>query len=210
MKLVNFDFDKDNISVFIDNNGNPWFSAQSVCKVLNHSNASQAIKNNCEKEGISTAYTLTNSGRQSIIIINESNLYRLIFKSRLENAKKFQSWVFEKVLPSIRKTGKYSIPEEVKKMSVKHRSALTAEWSAKGVKQNEYKILTIEEYRQLFNNTDIRKKQMNKKEILTLSAFEALESLKLYNNPEIGGFADCKISITETASTIKKITGGEK
>lgn len=57
-------------------------------------------------------YRIANSdgvGSNEISFINESNLYRLIMKSQLESALKFQDWVVEEVLPSIRKTGSYSV-----------------------------------------------------------------------------------------------------
>lgn len=198
-------FENQNVRIVLLH-GMPYFNAKDVCDVLEITNPSSSIAL-LDKDDIHSMEVIDRIGRkQKMNFVNESGLYQLILRSRKKEALDFKRWITHEVLPSIRKTGKYSIPEEMKKMSVKHRNALTAEWAEKGVKQNEFAILTIEEYRQLFKNSKIRKKEMNKKEILTLSAFEALESLKLYNNKEIGGFADCKISIQETASNIKKIT----
>lgn len=49
----------------------------------------------------------TPSGVQDMVIINEAGVYQLIFRSKLDSAKQFQKWVFEEVLPSIRKNGFY-------------------------------------------------------------------------------------------------------
>ncbi|TCP18096.1 BRO family protein [Nicoletella semolina] len=59
------------------------------------------------EKGVRKTYTLTKGGKQELTFINEPNLYRIIFKSRKAEAVEFQNWVFEEVLPQIRKTGKY-------------------------------------------------------------------------------------------------------
>ncbi|MDD2865540.1 MAG: BRO family protein, partial [Methylococcales bacterium] len=62
---------------------------------------------------------------QQVRVLDEPNLYRLIFGSTLESAKRFQDWVFEEVLPSIRKTGKYEVPnKEINHLSPEMLSAL--------------------------------------------------------------------------------------
>ena len=206
MKLLNFDFDERSVTTFLDKNKEIWFSAADVCKILEHSNASQMVKDNCEKEGISRAYTPTTGGKQSIIIINESNLYRLIFKSKRAEAKNFQKWVFDEVLPSLRKTGKYSIPEKLKKESTNKRNLLTSEWKKHGISNpNEYRNLTLDEYHSLGFEAYKRKKDLNKSEILLLSALESMEMLKLYHDDNINGYPDCKESIEDTADNVKQI-----
>lgn len=82
------------------------FCASDVATALGYSNPRDAVSTNCE--GVVKRDTPTSSGNQSINYILEPDLYRLIFGSRLESAKKFQAWVFEEVLPAIRKTGKYA------------------------------------------------------------------------------------------------------
>ncbi|EGP02427.1 hypothetical protein AAUPMG_12896, partial [Pasteurella multocida subsp. multocida str. Anand1_goat] len=61
---------------------------------------------------VSIRDTLTAGGTQSMIYINEPNLYRLIIKSRKPEAEPFETWVFEEVLPQIRKTGKYEVQSQ--------------------------------------------------------------------------------------------------
>ena len=87
--------------------GNPWFVGRDVALALGYSNASDAMNRHCK--GIVKRYTLqTAGGTQEIRIINEPDLYRLVAGSKLPGAVKFEAWIFEEVLPSIRKTGAYS------------------------------------------------------------------------------------------------------
>lgn len=100
-----------------------------MCGILGLENASQAIKGRADRNnedgleadehGVTTVTTL--GGQQKVIVINESGLYSLIFKSRKPNAKSFKRWVTGEVLPSIRKTGSYGIqtrPAELSHMEI--------------------------------------------------------------------------------------------
>ena len=85
-----------------------WFVAKDVCAILdiqNHRDTLVKLIDEDEK-GVATIYT--RGGDQQFTLINESGLYRLIFKSRKAEAKTFQRWLFHEVLPSIRRTGSYS------------------------------------------------------------------------------------------------------
>lgn len=86
--------------------GNPYFCLRDVCRVLELDNPSQ-VRTRLDKKGIRSVDTLTAGGIQELNFINEPNLYRCIFQSRKENATAFQNWIFEEVIPSIRKTGGY-------------------------------------------------------------------------------------------------------
>ena len=52
---------------------------------------------------------LTDGGKQEMLVIPEGDVFRLIIKSRLEKAQKFESWVMDEVLPTLRKTGSYNL-----------------------------------------------------------------------------------------------------
>lgn len=86
----------------------PWFCAADVCEVLGYANSRQAIQKNCRPEGVSVRDTLTRGGKQALTFIAEGNLYRLIIKSRKEEAQRFEAWVCDEVLPAIRKHGSYT------------------------------------------------------------------------------------------------------
>ena len=91
----------------VEKDGEPWFVAKDIAKVLGYSNASKAIADHVDAEdkGVTKCYTL--GGTQDLTILNESGLYSLILSSKLPNAKKFKRWVTNEVLPSIRKHGAY-------------------------------------------------------------------------------------------------------
>lgn len=88
-------------------NNEPYFCLSDVCEVLGvNRRSAEAFRLN--EKGCNKIATLTNGGHQEITFINEPNLYRIIFRSNKAEAVEFQNWVFEEVLPQIRKTGCYS------------------------------------------------------------------------------------------------------
>ena len=95
----------------IEINGKPYFVGTDVAKALGYSNPRKAILDHCK--GVTKRDTPTSSGVQSMSYINEGDLYRLIMKSKLPSAEKFESWVMDEVLPAIRKTGSYQKPMTV-------------------------------------------------------------------------------------------------
>nr|DAH75399.1 MAG TPA: hypothetical protein [Caudoviricetes sp.] len=109
-----FDFE-DNAVRVIEKDGEPWFVAADVCRVLDLSNPSKACADLDDDEAaLTNSYTRSESGveqNRQMLIVNESGLYNLIFRSRKPEAKKFRKWVTAEVLPSIRKTGMYVAPE---------------------------------------------------------------------------------------------------
>ena len=98
-----------NIRVFADENGEPWFVAADVCRVLDIKNPSDTINKRLDSDERGIEIIYTPSGDQEMLVVNESGLYNLMFRSTKPEAKKFRKWVTEEVLPSIRKTGSYSI-----------------------------------------------------------------------------------------------------
>ena len=89
----------------------PMFCLADVCRVLEIKN-SRDIKKRVDERGVDNIYTLTNGGTQQMTFINEPNLYRCIFQSRKPEAEKFQDWIFNEVLPELRKTGGYMVSRE--------------------------------------------------------------------------------------------------
>lgn len=110
----------DNLQIFsnsefgeirtITKDDEPMFCLADVCKALEISNVGN-VKQRLSEKGIHTADTLTKGGMQKMIFISEANLYKTIFQSRKESAERFTDWVTSEVLPSIRKTGSYSMPK---------------------------------------------------------------------------------------------------
>uniref|UniRef100_UPI00403DB61B BRO-N domain-containing protein n=1 Tax=Pasteurella multocida TaxID=747 RepID=UPI00403DB61B len=104
-----FNFKSSQVRVITDPNQEFWFCGSDVCYILGYKNAPDALAKHCKQGGIAKRYTSTQSGEQEMIFINEPNLYRLIIKSRKPEAEPFETWVFEEVLPQIRKMGKYEV-----------------------------------------------------------------------------------------------------
>lgn len=104
-----FEFEELPVRVINDDAGEKWFCAKDICAALGYANTSQTITDHCREKGISKRYTLTEMGKQELQFIDEGNLYRLIIKSRKEQAKRFEAWVCDEVLPSLRKTGGYQV-----------------------------------------------------------------------------------------------------
>lgn len=106
-EITTFNFDDQNVRIIVDEDGNPLFCAADVCAALGYGNSRDALRKHCKSEGVAKRDTPTNSGIQSIAYIDERNLYRLVMRSKLESAERFQDWVCGDVLPTIRKTGGY-------------------------------------------------------------------------------------------------------
>lgn len=93
-------------------NGQVHFPAADVANKLGYSNPHDAVRRHTKEKGCVKHEVLSNGGVQLKNFINESNLYRLIVNSRLPEAEQFEEWVFEDVLPQIRKTGSYETPKD--------------------------------------------------------------------------------------------------
>lgn len=97
----------------IEIDGEPWLVGKDVARALGYSNTKDALAKHVDPEDRRGSRIATPSGTQEMTVINESGLYSLIFSSRLPDAKRFKRWVTSEVLPSIRKTGSYSLPGAV-------------------------------------------------------------------------------------------------
>ena len=85
--------------------GKEYFPATQCAKTLGYKNPQEAIRNKCK--GVRKTLTPTNGGTQEINYIPEGDLYRLIVSSKLPAAERFERWVFDEVLPALRKNGSY-------------------------------------------------------------------------------------------------------
>jgi len=108
MELQIFNFEERSIRTAINNNGEVVIVAKDICDILGIENAGNVYSRLDEDErGIHTMDTL--SGKQDMVVVNESGLYSIVLQSKKPEAKKFKKWITSEVLPSIRKTGSYSI-----------------------------------------------------------------------------------------------------
>jgi prophage antirepressor-like protein len=113
-EIIPFDFEEHAVRVVL-RDGEPWFVAADVCRVLEIGNPSDAVSrlDDDERETVG-ALTLGiaegqsgRGGARSLTIISESGLYALVLTSRKEAARRFRKWITAEVLPAIRRTGRY-------------------------------------------------------------------------------------------------------
>ena len=108
--LISKAFEGHNIRIITDQQGEPWFVAADIARALGYNDADQAIRRHCK--GVTKAPVETTGGMQRASIIPERDVYRLVMRSKLESAERFEEWVVGEVLPSIRKHGGYLMGQE--------------------------------------------------------------------------------------------------
>lgn len=137
-ELQLFNFENNQVrTLFI--NDEPWFVGKDVAEILGYSKARNAIATHVDdddKKGAPIQGDL--GGTQEMTVINESGVYALVFGSKLPSAKKFKHWVTSEVLPTLRKTGGYTMP----KTYLEALKAFTAEVEKNEMLSLENKIKT--------------------------------------------------------------------
>lgn len=108
-----------------EQDGKIWFCGKDVASSLGYVKPANAIRDHCK--GVTEIMTPTSGGIQKMKFISEGDIYRLAAKSELPGVDKFESWIFDEVLPSIRKTGTYhvmqSTTDKTKALEVKEMNA---------------------------------------------------------------------------------------
>lgn len=101
----------------LEHEGKALFMGADVAKILGYSNPHDALIRHCKEDGVVKHEVIDSVGRQQQAkFINEGNLYRLIVSSKLPAAEKFEKWVYDEVLPAIRKHGAYMTSETIEKV----------------------------------------------------------------------------------------------
>lgn len=103
--LVPFNFEDSAIRV-IEIDGRPWFAGRDVAGALGYADLGDAVRRHC-KGAVKRHPLQTSGGAQEISLISEADVMRLIVRSKLPAAERFERWVFEEVLPQIARTGRY-------------------------------------------------------------------------------------------------------
>lgn len=99
------------VRTYLDEKGEPWFCLKDECNILGLNHVA-TVSERLNPKGVVINHTLTNGGKQELTFINEPNLYETIFKSRKPEAEDLKRWVFNEVLPSLRKNGYYSLEDD--------------------------------------------------------------------------------------------------
>ncbi len=114
MNLQVFNGEFGAIRVLRDEAGEPWFVLNEVAKILGIKNITD-LKKRLNPKGLGQTELLTKGGKQKAYIINEPNLFRTILRSDKPEAKRFEDWLVEEVLPAIRKHGLYATDDVIEK-----------------------------------------------------------------------------------------------
>lgn len=120
--------------------GEPWLVGKDVADNLGYQNGSRDINRHVDEEDRRKDMISDGTQLKETILINESGLYSLVLSSKLPTAKKFKRWVTHEVIPAIRKTGGYHVPQspaEQMAQGILAAQKLLAERDATIAKQNE-------------------------------------------------------------------------
>ena len=108
--ITQYQFNGREVRTIVDELGEVLFVGKDVCDNLGYANHSDAMNDHCK--GVAKRYPLkTAGGKQEFRVLTEADVLRLVVNSTLPAAEAFERWVFEEVLPSIRKTGSYSVQQ---------------------------------------------------------------------------------------------------
>ena len=108
--IMPFDYNGSVVRVILDESGRPWWVAKDVCEVLDLKNVAIALEKLDEDEKLTSKILISGQHRE-VWTINEPGLYTLIIRSNKPEALKFRRWITHEVLPSIRRTGRYEVPD---------------------------------------------------------------------------------------------------
>lgn len=113
--MSTFDFNGCQVRIINAEEGTIWFCARDIANALGYSNSNKAIKDHCK--GVTNRYPLqTAGGIQKVRFITEGDVYRLIVSSKLPEAQKFEHWLFDEVVPTIRRTGGYNTAASLERL----------------------------------------------------------------------------------------------
>ena len=117
MDILSFNFNKSKIRTILDKYHNIWFIGKDVAELLRYKRPSDAVTQHCKNVFSQNEFhklhgDLPHSLDSRLKLIPESDVWRLIIKSQMPEAEKVEKWIFEEVLPQIRKTGSYSISQQ--------------------------------------------------------------------------------------------------
>ncbi len=124
----------------LEENGKVLFCGNDVARALGYKVPKDAISAHCK--GAVKRRTLTNGGSQEMNFISEGDIYRLAAKSELPGADKFESWIFDEVLPSIRRNGGYIAGQDT--MTPEELMAKALLVAQNTIEQREQRIKSLE------------------------------------------------------------------
>ena len=151
-----------------------WFPATECARILGYSNPNDAVTRHCK--GCVKHDTLTAGGKQTINFIPEGDLYRLIIRSKLLSAQKFEEWIFDCVLPTMRKHGAYIMPDLLEELQ--RNTEKNAELLRSLANEQRERIAAEERYRRLERKNQEYKDKTVQLETASRLLEETLEEAK--------------------------------
>ena len=119
-KIITKEYLQSKVNIILDDNNTAWFKGCEVASILGYSNKEKAVKMHVDiedkiklKELMPAFLNHPLNSQPHTTYINESGLYCLVIRSKLESSRKFKRWVTKEVIPSIRKTGSYSVKKDI-------------------------------------------------------------------------------------------------
>jgi anti-repressor protein len=176
--------------------------ANDVAFVLGYADPAKTISTKVKTKYRSVTKMVTVDGKlRDVIVLEEAGIYQLVFGSKLDSAEKFQEWVFEQVLPSIRKTGGYSVHCDYEQMSIEElkasltRKQLILEHIKLDRKMKEYKPMIKEE--STIDNIKLQKiyRMLTKKSSLTTTTIK--DSIREFRTTPSSQINDLMLSLVE-------------
>ena len=125
-EMIPFKFENKTVRV-AEIDGTEWWAAHDVAKALGYKNTASAIANHC-KGVLKQEPLATKGGVQKVRLISEGDLWRLIINSNISDANRFEKWIFDEVLPSIRKKGYYVLEQKIAEMKKEIRQGEDRIW----------------------------------------------------------------------------------
>lgn len=185
INLNNFIFNNNTIIIIIDIDNNPWFCGNQIAKIMGYSKLNKAISDHVKEKytkpylelqkNYSINLSLSKNIQNTTKFINETGLYQLIMKSKLPIAEKFQDWVCDQVLPSIRKYGEYKLNKKMNKLTKYCNKQLLISEEQLQIKEDELqKERELKEQKEL----ELQKERELKEEQFLLNQQKELELQK--------------------------------
>lgn len=139
-------------TVIID--GEPWFIGNDISKILGYEKYRDAVPRHVDEDDRQSIQIEDAGQRRMVTVINESGLYSLIFGSQLKSAKRFKKWVTSEVLPSIRKTGYYSVNAKPYSYTIEDPAERARRWAEEYEEKKalEVKVTELEPKGQYFDS----------------------------------------------------------
>ena len=143
----------------IEINGEPWLVGKDVAESLRYSNPNEAIADHVDDEDKLNSKSLSsfelNLGQRGGWLINESGFYSLVFSSKLPKAKEFKHWVTAEVLPSIRKTGSYSLTQKQDSYLIEDPIARAERWIEEQKEKRLLETKVVEQEKEIEYKEDV-------------------------------------------------------